>query len=85
MKENCQYGIRKNRLPFYSTPCADESFPRFAECPHQKTKNTVKLDVCFPEENNTDFQGMVWNGMENGMEWNGNFDMEYGRCHNEME
>ena len=27
-------------------------------------------------------QGMVRNGMENGMEWNGNFDMEYGRCQN---
>ena len=28
---------------------------------------------------------MVWNGMENGMEWNGNFGMEYGRCQNGME
>ena len=24
-------------------------------------------------------QGMVWNGMENGMEWNGNFGMEDAR------
>ena len=23
--------------------------------------------------------------MENGMEWNGNFGMEYGRCQNEMK
>ena len=23
--------------------------------------------------------------MENGMEWNGNFGMEYGRCQNGME
>ena len=30
-------------------------------------------------------QSMVWNGMENGMEWNGNFGMEYGRCQNGME
>ena len=30
-------------------------------------------------------QSMVWNGMENGMEWNGNFCMEYERCQNEME
>ena len=30
-------------------------------------------------------QGIVWNGMENGMEWNGNFGMEYGRCQNGME
>ena len=30
-------------------------------------------------------QGMVWNGMENGMEYNGNFGMEYGRCQNGME
>ena len=30
-------------------------------------------------------QGMVWNGIENGIEWNGNFVMEYGRCHNGME
>ena len=29
--------------------------------------------------------GMVWNGMENGMEWNGNFGMEYGRCQIGME
>ena len=29
--------------------------------------------------------GMEWNGMENGMEWNGNFGMEYGRCQNGME
>ena len=28
---------------------------------------------------------MVWNGMENGMEWNGNFGTEYGRCQNGME
>ena len=28
---------------------------------------------------------MVWNGIENGIEWNGNFVMEYGRCHNGME
>ena len=28
---------------------------------------------------------MEWNGMENGMEWNGNFGMEYGRCQNGME
>ena len=28
---------------------------------------------------------MVWNGMENGIEWNGNFGMEYGRCQNGME
>ena len=28
---------------------------------------------------------MVWNGMENGMEWNGNFGMDYGRCQNGME
>ena len=27
-------------------------------------------------------QGMLWNGMENGMEWKENFGigMEYGRC-----
>ena len=30
-------------------------------------------------------QGMVWNGMKNGIEWNGNFDMEYERCQNGME
>ena len=24
--------------------------------------------------------GMLWNGMENGMEWKENFGMEYGRC-----
>ena len=30
-------------------------------------------------------QGMVWNGKENGMEWNGSFGMEYGRCQNGME
>ena len=30
-------------------------------------------------------QGMVWNGMEWKMEWNGNFGMEYGRCQNGME
>ena len=23
MEENCQYGIRKNRLPFHSIPCPD--------------------------------------------------------------
>ena len=28
---------------------------------------------------------MEWNGMENGMEWNGNFGMEYGRCQIGME
>ena len=28
---------------------------------------------------------MVWNGIENGMEWNGNFGMKYGRCQNGME
>ena len=27
----------------------------------------------------------AWYGMENGMEWNGNFDMEYGRCQDGME
>ena len=27
----------------------------------------------------TEQQGLVWNGMENGMEWNGNFGMEYAR------
>ena len=32
-----------------------------------------------------DSQGMVWNGMENGMKWKGNFGMEYGRCQNGME
>ena len=25
---------------------------------------------------------MVWSGIENGIEWNGNFGMEYGKCHN---
>ena len=30
-------------------------------------------------------QGMEWNGMENEMEWNGNFGKEYGRCQNGME
>ena len=25
-------------------------------------------------------QGMLWNGMENGMEWKENFGMEYGSC-----
>ena len=25
-------------------------------------------------------QGMLWHGMENGMEWKENFGMEYGRC-----
>ena len=29
--------------------------------------------------------GMEWNGMENEMEWNGNFGMEYGRCQNGMD
>ena len=29
--------------------------------------------------------GRAWYGMENGMEWNGNFGMEYGRCQNGME
>ena len=28
---------------------------------------------------------MVWNGKWNGMEWNGNFGMKYGRCQNGME
>ena len=28
----------------------------------------------------TDEQGMLWNGMENGMEWKENFGTEYGRC-----
>ena len=28
---------------------------------------------------------MEWSGMENGMEWNGNFGKEYGRCQNGME
>ena len=28
---------------------------------------------------------MVWNGIENEIEWNGNFGMEYGRCQNGME
>ena len=28
---------------------------------------------------------MEWNGIENGMEWNGNFGMKYGRCQNGME
>ena len=28
---------------------------------------------------------MVRNRMENGMEWNGNFGMEYGRCQNGIE
>ena len=28
---------------------------------------------------------MEWNEMENGMEWNGNFGMKYGRCQNGME
>ena len=28
---------------------------------------------------------MEWNGMENGMEWNRNFGMKYGRCQNGME
>ena len=23
---------------------------------------------------------MLWNGMENGMEWNENFGMKYGKC-----
>ena len=27
----------------------------------------------------------AWYGMENGIEWNGNFGMEYGRCQNGME
>ena len=27
----------------------------------------------------------AWYGMENGMERNGNFGMEYGRCQNRME
>ena len=27
----------------------------------------------------------AWYGMENEMEWNGNFGMEYGRCQNGME
>ena len=32
-------------------------------------------------------QGMLWNEMENGMEWKENFGMEYGRCleWNQME
>ena len=30
-------------------------------------------------------QGVAWSGMENGMKWNGNFGMEYGRCQNVME
>ena len=30
-------------------------------------------------------QGVVWNGMENEMKWNGNFGMENGRCQNGME
>ena len=28
-------------------------------------------------------QPRAWYGMENGMEWNGNFGMEYKRCQNE--
>ena len=28
---------------------------------------------------------MVWNGIENGIEWNGNFGMEYGKCLNGIE
>ena len=28
---------------------------------------------------------MVWNGIENGLEWNGNFGMKYGRCQNGIE
>ena len=28
---------------------------------------------------------MVWNGIENGIEWNENFGMEYGRCQDGME
>ena len=34
-----------------------------------------------------DRQGMLWNGMENGMEWKENFGMEYEKCleWNEME
>ena len=27
----------------------------------------------------------AWNVIENGMKWNGNFGMEYGRCQNGME
>ena len=30
-------------------------------------------------------QGMVWNGKEDGMEWSGNFGMDYGKCLNGME
>ena len=28
---------------------------------------------------------MEWNGQKDGMEWNRNFGMEYGRCQNGME
>ena len=28
---------------------------------------------------------MVWNGIENEIEWKGNFGMEYRRCQNGME
>ena len=30
-------------------------------------------------------RGMVWNGMEDRIEWNGNIGMEYGRCQNGMK
>ena len=30
-------------------------------------------------------QGMVWNGMENGMKWTGNFGIKNGRYQNGME
>ena len=33
----------------------------------------------------TTWHGMKLNEMENEMEWNGNFGIEYGRCQNGME
>ena len=46
-----------------------------------KSNDYIKLDQVY----HTEKQVMVWNRMENGMEWNGYFSMEYGRCQNGME
>ena len=51
-----------------------------------RKRRTVSLHCgCLREFCMTSFSCRAWYGMEDGIKWNRNFGMEYGRCQNRME
>ena len=75
--------VRVVVLHNYYSPATDNVRRKLLDDPH--TFHCDDYCVCSYKVLRAWRHGMAWNGMDDVMEWNGNFGMEYGRCQNGME